>query len=723
MTKKVKSKKKKKLLSPEEKASRRKTSFFFLIYSFLVIAFYNVRIIENFKNAFLMLIGKINYWFVFSVDNTVIELPKPNDTTTPPEGLPVFPEPDIDIPITTWGYWREVINAILRGLFLFIIIILVIKIIIFVLRRLDVKSQRQTTLLYKLYSKTIKKPLHKLVTKIDNVIAYIMSNILKKGNITRLILFTLALNGVFAQIIVGLLVTVYSLFITGPINWLWLHFKAIMYYLVVFLSKFTAFNIFLTLFLLYNIIAFVYAYKAFKTNELKQEEFVDSLSFGVGIAGGSGKGKTLTGKTLSDASQRSAKKFVLQDNKDTENAYSGLVEFSDVRKFFNDNKHNILDEIDAEFYANKFIVEHKICNAHIDRFLGQTPDLYEQLKWYFVGMWILKLETKLIQSPIPTIINDPSSSKEVRNTVFDILTMRREDVFSLKLDQNLVKSSLDNIESEVNERGERSFKLKDGVKPEDVNLSAHPGLTVFWPELDKDFPFNERGAILEAKIDKLLGIFRHFTAFKQKTIGHFIYDSQQRDGVANVVRTKFDSVLKILRQDKGKRSIFLIPYIKFIEKRLKMYQRIMDLTVEAMPYKKSFFRIFIEWRLRRLTRYRDYLHSFDYIDMYVTLTDAGGVVIDDGGKAVKRLRINLANAYFTFPSVVYQGPYKEAKTRFPVKSVKHLKSWDNLHMNLDDIKDIKSDFLGEVFLGEKKNEAAKKKERKRRTDVKEEDLL
>ena len=44
-------------------------------------------------------------------------------------------------------------------------------------------------------------------------------------------------------------------------------------------------------------------------------------------------------------------------------------------------------------------------------------------------------------------------------------------------------------------------------------------------------------------------------------------------------------------------------------------------------------------------------------------------------------------------------------------------------MNLDDIKDIKSDFLGEVFLGEKKNEAAKKKERKRRTDVKEEDLL
>lgn len=703
-------------LTKEERNQR----LFFLFYFIFLVAIFNVRIIKNFVNGFKMLIGKANYWFVFSKDGTVVPLPGDTDTETP---LPTYPDPELEIPITTWGYWREVLNGVLRGAIIIFIAMGIIWLIIFILRRLEVQSKKQTTLPYLFYTKTLKEPLRNLLNKINYFVANILKYVLNKKNFTLMVLIALVVSGRLFEIMVGLVVSVISLFQTGPINWLWLHFKAIMYYLVVLLSKFTAFNIFATLFLIYNLVAFVYAYKSFRDNELKQEEFVDSLSFGVGIAGGSGKGKTLTGKTLSDASQRSAKKFVLQDNKDTENAYSGLVEFSDARHFFEKNKDKILDEVDAEKYSLKFIEEHKIKDDHIDRFLGQTPSVHEQLKWYFIGMWILKKETKLIQSPIPTIINDPSSSKEIRNTVFDILTMRREDIFSLKLDQNLVKSSLDNIESEVNERGERSFKLKDGVKPEDANLSAHPGLTVFWPELDKDFPFNERGAILEAKIDKLLGIFRHFTAFKQKTIGHFIYDSQQRDGVANVVRTKFDSVLKILRQDKGKRSIFLILYIKFIEKRLKMYQRIMDLTVEAMPYKKSFFRIFIEWRLRRLTRYRDYLHSFDYIDMYVTLTDAGGVVIDDGGKAVKRLRINLANAYFTFPSVVYQGPYKEAKTRFPVKSVKHLKSWDSLHMNLDDIKDIKSDFLGEVFLGEKKNEAAKKKERKRRTDVKEEDLL
>ena len=197
-------------------------------------------------------------------------------------------------------------------------------------------------------------------------------------------------------------------------NWFWLHFKAILYFAVVFLSKLTAFNIFATLFLIYNLVAFVYAYKSFRDNELKQEDFVDSLSFGVGMAGGSGKGKTLTGKTLSDAAQRSAKKFVLKNNKDTENAYSGVVEFSDARHFLKNTRHKILDEIDAEEYSLKFIEEHKIKDDHIDRFLGQTPSVHEQLKWYFVGMWILKPETKLIQSPIPTIINDPSSSKEVK---------------------------------------------------------------------------------------------------------------------------------------------------------------------------------------------------------------------------------------------------------------------------------------------------------------------
>lgn len=710
----------KNLLSQEERASRKKTGLFFLFYSLLVIAIYNVRIFNNFKRAFLMLTGKINFWFVFSKSGEVVPLPDPTGPTGP---LPTYPEPDLEIKITSWGYWREVINIILRGFFLVAMILMVIWIIIFILRRLEVRSKSQTTILYKVYTNTLRAPINNAIRKIDRAIAYLMKSILKKGNITLMILITLAINGVLAQILVGLSVTVYSLFITGPINWFWLHFKAIIYFAIVFLSKFTAFNIFLTLFLIYNLVAFIYAYNSFRENEIKQEEFVDALSFGVGLAGGSGKGKTLTGKTLSDAAQRSAKKFVLSDNKDTENAYSGLIQFSDARYFFKQHQDNILDEIDAEAYSIKFIEKHKIKNDHIDRFLGQTPDLYEQLKWYFIGMWILKKETKLIQSPIPTIINDPSSSKEVRDTIFDILTLRREDVYSLKLDQNLVKSSLDNIESEVDSNDERTFKLKEGVKPEDVNLSAHPGLTIFWPELDKDFPFSERGAILEAKIDKLLGIFRHFTAFKQKTIGHFIYDSQQRDGVANIVRTKFDSVLRILRQDKGKRSIFLIPYIKFVENRLKMYQRIMDLIIEGAPYKKSFFRVFIEWRLRRLTRYRDYLHSFDYIDMFVTLTDAGGTVIDDGGKAVKRLRINLANAYFTFPSVVYQGPYKEAKTRFPVKSVKHLKSWDSLEMNLEDIKDIKSDFLGEVFLGVKKQEKEKPKKRKKNRNISEDDLL
>lgn len=699
---------------PALTSAQRNTRIFFLIYVISLIAVFNVKIINNFVYAFKMIFGKVNYWFVFSKDGTIVELPKDNDPDAP---LPNYPQPDIEIPIITWGYWREVINTILRGVIIIFIVVALIWLFIAVLRRLEIRNKRQTTLLYLLYTKTLKTPINKLIVATDKFIAGIMKEILDKKNITLMILLALLISGTLVQILAGLMVSMYALFITGPINWLWLHFTAIIYYAVIFISKFTAFNIFVTLFIIYNLIAFIFAYSEFKKNELLQEEFIDGISFGVGMAGGSGKGKTLTGKTLADASQRSAKKYVIKDNKDTENAYSGLVEFSDLRRFFDKNRNCINDEIDAENYATLFIKEYDIKQAHIDRFLGNTPDLYEQIKWYFIGLWILKPETKLIQSPIPMIINDPNSSKEIRNTIFDILTQRREDIYSLKLDQNLIKSSLDNIESEVDSKGNRVFKLKDGVKHDEINLSAHPALTVFWPELDKDFPFNERGAILEAKIDKLLGIFRHFTAFKQRTIGHFIYDSQQRDGVANIVRTKFDSVLKIHRQDKGKRSLFLIPYIRYTERKLKLYGKIKDAMVTGAPYKKSFFRIFIEWRARRLNRINDYLHSFDYIDMYVTLMDAGGVNIDDGGKPVKRLRINLANAYFTFPSVVYQDPYKEAKVRFPVvKTVKNLKSWNTMQMNLDDIQDIKSDFLAEVFLGEKKKEKSKNKKTKEVTD-------
>lgn len=687
-------------------ATDKKTKVFFAVYIVILVLAFNIKILNNIKYAFNMLFGKINYWFVFSKDGSVVPLPDETDTETP---LPNYPQPELEIPITSWGYWREVINALLRGAILAFVIIALIWLFIHIFKRLEIRNNKQTTIPYLVYTNTIKDKVARLIKAVDHFIAGIMQVLLNKKNITTMILLYFAVSGNLLVYAAGLTVSMYSLFITGPINWLWLHFSAIVYYTVVFISKFTAFNIFLTLFIGYNMVAFYFAYSQFKNNELKQEEFIDGISFGVGMAGGSGKGKTLTGKTLADASQRSAKKYVRKDNKDIENTYSSYVNFNDIRRFFDEHKNNIHDDIDASKYAEIFIEKYNVKNIQIDRFLGQTPDLHTQIMWYFIGLWILKPETRLIQSVIPMIINDNSSSQEVRKTIYDILTMRYTDVYAIKLDQNLIKSSLDNIESETDDNGKRIFKLKEGVEAEDINLSAHPALTVFWPELDKDFPFNERGAILEAKIDKLLGIFRHFTAFKQKTIGHFIYDSQQRDGVANIVRTKFDSVLKIVRQDKGKRSLFLIPYIRYIERSLKLNERIMDAMVAGSPYKKSFFRVFIENRIRRLNRINDYLHSFDYIDMYVTLVDAGGVIIDDGGKPLRRLRINLANAYFTFPSVVYQDPYKEAKIRFPfVKTVKELKTWESLQMKLTDINDIKSDFLGDVFLGEKKGKAKEK---------------
>lgn len=682
------------------------TTWFYIVYIFTIIAIYNTRIIDNFTRAFNMLVGKVNYWFVFSLDGTVLPLPSPG-TPSDEVPLPVFPDPDIEIPITTWGYWKDVANAIIRGIIIVAIVIAVLAIIMFVLRRLDVRSKRQSTIPYKIYMRTLKEPLNWLVSKLDRLVANFMKIILKKGRILLLLIIALGVNGVLARIIAGLLTSVYSLFLTGPFNWLWLHFKAITYFLVIWISQFTAFNIFITLLIFYNVVAFWFAYKEFHKNELKQEEFVNEMSYGVGLAGGSGKGKTLTGKVLADASHRAVKKYVLEDNKNTEHAYSGLVEFSDVRRYFDKHRDTINDELDAGRLAESFIQEFNIKNGHIDRFHGATPDLYNQLQWYFIGLWITKKETVLLQAPIPVIINDPLTAGEVRNTIFDILTMRREDVKAKVLDQNIIKSSLDNIESELDVNGHRHFRLRRGVKAEDVNLAAHPGLTILWPELDKDFPFNDRSDILEKKVDKILGIFRHFCAFKQKTIGHFIYDSQQRDGVANIIRSKFDSVLKINRQDKGKRSLFLIPYIKYVEKQIRLYSKIKDISVKASPYRKSFFRIFIEWRLRRLTRLNDYFHSFDFIDMHVTLMDSAGLVVDGHGKALKRIRINTANAYFTFPSVVYHEPYKEAKTRFPVKTVKDLPAWESMEMELSDIERIKSEFLSDVFYGSKKKNKRK----------------
>lgn len=689
---------------------------FWTSYSILLLALFFDKFISRTIHAFLVLIGKRNPWFVFSPSgpDVVIPLPEPEDDI-----VPSFPDPDFgNIPIITGTYWRSVLEIIGRGIIIALMLIIVVFIVRYVAKQLEILIRKDSTLPYRIYTKKIKPHTDKFFNFIRRKWNKTWIYILDKKNLLLVILVFLFFRGILLNFVIGFFNSFIAIFLTGPANWVRLHIKAILYGVYVFVSGFKLINLFIAFALLYFIFSFVFAYSQFRRNERKIEEYLADLPFGIQFTGRSGAGKTSTMQAFASAAQRNARKNVKEYCTDIESAYGHLVSFNTLRAYFDSNKNNIVNSITARDYAHEFINKYNIKNIHIDRFKGITPSLHTNLEWWFIGQWLLKKETTLIQSTFPGIVNDPENGKEIRETVYDLLTNRVVDVPFLILDQNMLRKTLSAIEVIYKNDGTKEFKIKKGIKESELTLTIEPASILMWHEFDKDFGFSVRSEIIENESDKILAIIRHFQSFDNRTFGHFFYDSQATDAVANVMRSKFDFSLCVI-ESQHKNSVFLKPYIWFIQNRLRFWHRFKETIETFTPFKNSFLRVFIRWRLKSLKRLEDYLTYFDYWDLRVVPQNAKGDSIDKN----RRLKLNLANVFYQYATVTYQEIYDDMKRKFKAsKTADKLSRWNtDLKMKVTDLDEINSDFAKSIF-GQKTEKERRAEEEAERKKAEEEEI-
>lgn len=664
----------------------------FSVYTVLLIIIFRNTFIPSYIDSFLRLFGLKANWFVYDPSNS--NPPVPNN---PGGEVPTYPDPDWnEVPIVSGNYWQSFAYGAFRSIIIGLILIAVFYVVLWVIKQYDYRSKKETTLFYAIYTDKVKPKFDVIKNRVNTYLFETLKLILNKQSMITMLLIALLISGLVPQVISGLIQSMIALFVYIPQVWSVLHLRAIVYNLYDFIRSINGVDILLLLIVVYVVVSFVYAYKTYDDNELVQEEIVDKMPTGVQSVGRSGGFKTGTGQNLASASQRNAKKKMKAYLSDNESAYGRYVDFNVVRAYYNKHKKWLKNSIDCSKLADMFVNEYKIECLNIDRFLGRTPSLYEKLRWHFIGMFLID-KKRLVLSTVPMIINDRELSDEIRNDIWDLLTRRHEDVFAFEFKMTALKRTLKDLMGRVDERGNLIVTPLEELQARkvfaDSNFSLEPGVTVFMPELDKDYHNSERSKIIRDGIDKLFAIFRHFIAFDNQSISHIFFDAQQTDGVANVVRGRFDYTIFIKKAEQ-KKSLFFVPYILYLKSRLKMWTKIREITNEYSPYKKSFFRVFIAWRAERITRWLDYFQSFNYIKISARPSDAQG---EDIGEKDMTFNLNLATTYYQYASTQYQAIYQKAKEERSTFRYEHLKPWTSLDMTIADAVEIESDFVDSII--------------------------
>lgn len=674
------------------KSTKRNKVQYLILYAVYITALFLIFrkvFVNNWAYSFTELFGFKSRWYVYDPNNI-----NPTIPTQPGADIPSYPDPNWDdAPITTGIYWQTLANTIFRSLIILAAIVIIVFVIIKLINLYDIRSKKKTTFLFMVYERWVRPFLAPLFRAIRRFLFEIMQKVVEKKNFVTMILVALLVSGYMPLLFSRFIQSLFDAFIHNWDVWLVLHGKAIVYFTFNFIKSLRAYNIILVVAAFYVIVSFIYAYKFYDANEKKQEEMLSGKPLGIYAAGGSGKGKTFIITTLGSASHRQARKKIKDYLKDNESAYGMIVNFNDVRAYYDSFKSTLKNSVDCIDLAHQYIQDRKIKDVHLDRFLGRTPTLHKKLEWHFIGLWLID-HRPLLMSTVPMIINDNDLSDEYRIDAWDLLTRRHRDVYSLVFDLNAVRKTITNLVGKVNENGQLILTSEEELQARRVfakaNFSLEPGVTLVLPELDKDFHYSNRGEIIQDGSDKLFAVLRHFIAFDNLTISHVFYDAQQDDGVAKVVRGRFDYVLYI-NSVKDKRSLFFVPYILYIKSRIKLWTKFRDLANDNAPYRKSFWRVIVAWRLSRLTRWYDYFNSFNYKQFRLQQLDSNGVKVGDELK----LNCNLATGYYQYASTQYQPIYQAAKRKAHIR-YETLQQWQSLDMNIDNVVAMNSQFVDSI---------------------------
>ncbi len=571
-----------------------------------------------------------------------------------------------------------------------------------------------------LLAHAIRKPTNEGATKSYKRLNYIVKDLSRKGArlwafLKRVLMVALEGRTLFWAIIIwtfnsGFLLTfVVNFFITyfsyfyylaGDsffTVFVWSQIKAI--WIITFNLLFNASigDLIKTFIILYSIIAVIMAYLTYDHNDESIEEFIDKYS-GVGnpVSGASGTGKTFTLHALASASQRLARKKVAKWLNNCFFDYNQYINFYNLTEFFNTKKARINNQVQAEELAKEFIAMEGIdAEKAPDRFLGRSPTLGEVIRWYFIGLYFLSKDSRVI-SNYPGIISDPSAGHKIRNNLFDFLTRRRANIPALVLNENAFKSKTKS-KLDTKESAKRKAEILSDFKPAYILES---GATIVFTEADKDWFHGFKSALISSKTGDIMAVIRHYLSFDSRDLGRFFYDSQADNGVAMIIRERFDTVLQIDSKFKVRHSHWLAPYIFLFDIYFAIVRFFKKEHDHLNPYKRSALTFFLDKINSSLWIFYRFLCSFDFVKVKLRKFNSKGALLTNDRNKFS-FKVNVADVFNNYKSVTYYDAYVDNMRDPSIEKVliNDLPKWDqfNYTLNKKAAEYLHSEFIDSVI--------------------------
>lgn len=582
-----------------------------------------------------------------------------------------------------------------------IMLAITIALVIFVFHLMRSKSFEGASKRYKLL-RYIEKSLARNTSKIQQFFHALKHEIFKSSTLFLVFLIWGINSGYLLRFIYDFLITYCSYFyyLLGDefLNvFIWSQLKAIWITGFNILFNASIWDLIKWSLLIYTIIAFIMAYVTFDRNTKKLEDFIeDNAGVGVPLKGPSGSGKTFAMNSLASANQRLARKTIRKFIDETRLDYSQEINFYNLQEFFDNVKDLIANQVMAIELADDFITLEGIHRKKApDRFYGSSPNLEDIIHWYFIGLYFLSKKSRVLTN-FPAMITDDAVGEKIRDRVYDYLTRRRKEIPALVLNLNCFKvrskSRMDDTKSQ-----ERKEDLLEDFEPAFI---FEAGLTIVVTEADKDWFHAFKSQLVAMKTGDIMAVIRHYLSFNSRSCGRIFYDAQADDGVAMIIRDRFDTVFGIESKFKISHSHWLMPFTWLFEIYFKLVSFFMKEKQETTPYKRTAITFFMNKINSKLRIFYKYLCSFDYVKVQARRYNAKGEVTSSL-KNKFTFKINAADGFNTYKSVTYADSYVENMRNPNIKKVlvNDLPSWADFDykLNAESAQYLHSEFVDSVI--------------------------
>lgn len=621
-----------------------------------------------------------------------------------------------DVDIINIPTWEEFLNAFiftdiawqlflyqaLNSLTLILMIVTSIIMAFYALRWLSNKSNKGSSRIYLWFESKEKKWKTFKAARLDKYLNPIKETIYSKKFLGNLILVILLGNGVLmtfiAEFLIWYLGYYFALFGDYLIaGFYWPQIQALWVIIANFVFSLTATKLVEYALIFYVVMSFFFAYSNYNKNTISQEEFLDK-SGGVAIpfSGASGSGKTFTMHALASANVRLVKKKLNRWLFDKEQQYSQYIDFQRLRAFYEVNKGDVRNIVDADKLTDHFIKEYSIdASLSPNTYIGQSPTLRYIIQLSFEALYMINDKRRLVNNYPSVIADRKNADNPIYRTWDEIVSMRYDYSPSKVVDLNFMR---------VQAQGDDDALEKKGLRKVDVEaLFVEPGLTIALTEFDKETFHADKTKILAEKTGEFFAQIRHLLSFDNRVLGRLFYDAQVETGVAKVVRGRFDVDYYLQSKFEVKHFILFRPYIAAFD---FFYNFLFDEAKDKLkkePFKKTGFNFISRKVATFINKIYRYLCMFDSVKVKALVRNSSGEKKTET-KSSYTFKINVAEAFNTFDSTFLKNSYKERQQRPNVRLLSDLKDWSDFDFAVSSgtAKELQSRYIDETIFPRKK---------------------